>query len=350
MEAIKKKRSKWKIFGLVLLALLVFFGVCFALPRPQATDNNRLRIADGARPLLIAHGGGNREFPDNTLEAFQNAYGIDPTCMMETDVSMTKDGVIILSHDTTLDRKTNVSGAISDWAYSDLVAQQVDFGYENAVEPESNGHKVSEQLVFFTNFEGQRVKPTDVPHGDGYIARDAERFLVTTLEELIVSFPDNTINVEIKQSGETGRAALAAVIALLERLDGQYDTFDRVVLASFHKEIYDDIVAYADAHDGVLYSPQASGVTALYVTHWLGLDVFVNSHAAVLQLPMEQMGLNLHTSFFINAMHRHNMAVHYWTIDDADDMRLLAKRGADGIMTNIPSRLKAVLDELYPQG
>jgi glycerophosphoryl diester phosphodiesterase len=69
---------------------------------------------EGDLPILIAHGGGNKEFPDNTLEAFYNAYGVDERVMMETDVSITKDGVLILSHDITLDSKTNVTGAIAD--------------------------------------------------------------------------------------------------------------------------------------------------------------------------------------------------------------------------------------------
>ena len=42
---------------------------------------------------------------DNTLEAFYNAYSVDPNFMIETDVSITKDELIILSHDITLDRK-----------------------------------------------------------------------------------------------------------------------------------------------------------------------------------------------------------------------------------------------------
>jgi glycerophosphoryl diester phosphodiesterase len=58
---------------------------------------NPLRVNRGDTPLLIAHGGGNQEFPDNTLEAYYHAYSIDPRVMLETDVNITKDGVIILS-------------------------------------------------------------------------------------------------------------------------------------------------------------------------------------------------------------------------------------------------------------
>ena len=120
-----------KVLGKILLVLLIAWLVCFILPRPQnfALQNPMLKDSPDSLPILIAHGGGNREFPDNTLEAFYNAYSVDPRVMMETDVSITKDGVVILSHDVRLDRKTNVTGAIADWNYADLMAQKVDFGY-----------------------------------------------------------------------------------------------------------------------------------------------------------------------------------------------------------------------------
>ena len=59
-----------KIFCAIVLALAIAWGVIALLPRPQnfALENNPMRkdSADSL-PILIAHGGGNREFPDNTL-------------------------------------------------------------------------------------------------------------------------------------------------------------------------------------------------------------------------------------------------------------------------------------------
>ena len=64
----------------------------------------------------------------------------------------------------------------------------------------------------------------------------------------------------------------------------------------------------------------------------------------VFQLPLEEKGFDLATKSFVNAAHRHNLAVHYWTINDEDEMRHLIEIGADGIMTDYPHRLKAVYD------
>ena len=329
-----------KILLIVLAVLLAAYGVLYAIPRQENyTLDNPMR-RDGELPILIAHGGGHLEFPDNTLEAFYNAYSVDPRVMMETDVSITKDGVVILSHDTTLDRKTTVTGAIADWNYSDLIAQRVDFGYTNPVDENSllNGER-----VHFTADDGQPRYPTDVEYPEGVEPRDDTVFLATTLEELITAFPENRINVEIKQDGELGLRALREVLRLLE----EYDAFDRVVLASFHNEVYAEfqrLQKTGEVPDCFMYSPATGPATRFYVLQLLNADVFFPDEMCVFQLPMEQYGLSLSTRHLVNAAHRHNLAVHYWTIDDEDDMRYLIDIGADGIMTNYPHKLQEVYD------
>ena len=329
-----------KILLIVLAVLLAAYGVLYAIPRQENyTLDNPMR-RDGELPILIAHGGGHLEFPDNTLEAFYNAYSVDPRVMMETDVSITKDGVVILSHDTTLDRKTTVTGAIADWNYSDLIAQRVDFGYTNPVDENSllNGER-----VHFTADDGQPRYPTDVEYPEGVEPRDDTVFLATTLEELLTAFPANRINVEIKQDGELGLRALREVLRLLE----EYDAFDRVVLASVHNEVYAEfqrLQKTGEVPDCFMYSPATGPATRFYVLQLLNADVFFPDEMCVFQLPMEQYGLSLSTRHLVNAAHRHNLAVHYWTIDDEDDMRYLIDIGADGIMTNYPHKLQEVYD------
>ena len=333
-------KKGWKIVLIVLAVLVVAYGIIALCPRSDnyALENPMRR--DGELPILIAHGGGNLEFPDNTLEAFYNAYSVDPRVMMETDVSITKDGVLILSHDTTLDRKTNVTGAIADWNYSDLIAQKVDFGYTNPVD---ENRLLSGERVHFTTGDGVEKYPTDVDYPEGVEPRDETVFLATTLEELLVAFPENRINVEIKQSGELGMTALREAVRLLEA----YDAFDRVVLASFHEEIYDEFCrmqAAGEVPDCFMYSPANDAATRFFVLQLLNADVFFHDGMCVFQIPMEEKGFSLATEHFVNAAHRHNLAVHYWTIDDEADMRHLIEIGADGIMTNYPHRLQAVYD------
>jgi glycerophosphoryl diester phosphodiesterase len=310
------------------------------LPRPKNYGVENTMMKDGELPILIAHGGGNKEFPDNTLEAFYNAYSVDKRVMMETDVSITKDGVVILSHDTTLDRKTNVTGAIADYNYTDLIANEVNFGYTNP----TSGGAINGERKLFKNPEGKNVTPLDVEYPEGVSARHESVFLATTLEELITSFPENRINVEIKQSGELGKSAFRETVRLLEK----YDAFDRVVLASFHSEIYDEFKLWQKEDklpDTFMYSPGTSGAATYFILQTLGLDLFFTDGIAALQLPMEEYGFKLATDGLIENAHEHNLAVHYWTINEKEDMRYLIGIGADGIMTDYPHRLAEVYSE-----
>ena len=60
---------------------------------------------------------------------------------------------------------------------------------------------------------------------------------------------------------------------------------------------------------------------------------------------MEQLGINLATKALVDKAHAHNLAVHYWTINDIEDMRYLISIGADGIMTDYPHLLQQVYNE-----
>ena len=328
-----------RVIALALVGLFLVYAVMATQPRKDNYPLENPMRKQGELPLLIAHGGGNGEFPDNTLEAFYNAYSVDENVMMETDVSITRDGVLILSHDTTLDRKTNVTGQIADWDYSQLMEQKVDFGYTN---PTEDG-VLSGERVHFTDENGVEKYPTDVEYPEGVEPRDEKVFLATTLEDLLICFPNNRINVEIKQSGELGFKALAEAVRLVE----EYDAFDRVVFASFHEEIYDEyqrMQAAGEVPEAFMYSPAYDAATKFFVLQLLKLDVFFGDELCVFQFPMEEKGFDLATKSFTNAAHKHNLAVHYWTINDPEDMRLLIEIGADGIMTDYPHRLKAVYD------
>ena len=328
-----------RVIALVLVGLILVYAILATQPRKDNYPLENPMRKKGELPILIAHGGGNGEFPDNTLEAFYNAYSVDKSVMMETDVSITRDGVLILSHDTTLDRKTNVTGQIADWDYSQLMEQKVDFGYTN---PTEDG-VLSGERVHFTDENGVEKTPADVEYPEGVEPRDEKVFLATTLEDLLICFPNNRINVEIKQSGELGFRALAEAVRLVE----EYDAFDRVVFASFHEEIYDEyqrLQAAGEVPEEFMYSPAYDAATEFFVLQLLKLDVFFGDELCVFQFPMEEKGFDLATKSFTNAAHKHNLAVHYWTINDPEDMRLLIEIGADGIMTDYPHRLKAVYD------
>ncbi|TWT65223.1 glycerophosphodiester phosphodiesterase [Allorhodopirellula solitaria] len=70
-------------------------------------------------PLILAHRGGAFEFEENTMEGFRACYerGIRG---YETDIRMTKDGVLVLLHDDSLDRTHNASGPVEEKTAAEL--------------------------------------------------------------------------------------------------------------------------------------------------------------------------------------------------------------------------------------
>lgn len=115
--------------------LLLLFGLLVLLPflksnfsdsyhyvefKDVAALQEYLRYARGKMPLASAHRGGPVPgFPENSLEGFQNVLRFAP-CIIECDVRKSKDGILLLMHDETLDRTTTGSGKVSDFTLADL--------------------------------------------------------------------------------------------------------------------------------------------------------------------------------------------------------------------------------------
>lgn len=73
-----------------------------------------------AEIIISGHRGGQEpHFPENSLEGFQNVLNQMPA-IFEIDPRLTKDSVIVLMHDATLDRTTNASGKLSDYTWAEL--------------------------------------------------------------------------------------------------------------------------------------------------------------------------------------------------------------------------------------
>jgi glycerophosphoryl diester phosphodiesterase len=71
--------------------------------------------------LNIAHRGFSGRYPENTIRAFKEAIAMG--CRwLECDVRLTADGVPVVIHDSTLDRTTDGSGAVSSMAIDDIRA------------------------------------------------------------------------------------------------------------------------------------------------------------------------------------------------------------------------------------
>ena len=169
---------------------------------------------------------------------------------------------------------------------------------------------------------------------------------IATVEKLFEEFyqsnPDLLFIVEIKDSGERGYEACRILYETLEK----YPNYKKnIVVGTFHDEIEQELKEkYPDLLRGA-----PTGTAAKFVaTQYLRVNLFNNSDFACLQIPMSYdvgIELPLVAKTLVKRAHRRNIAVQYWTINDADDMRTLIEMGCDCIMTDNPELLASVLEE-----
>ena len=101
--------------------LIVYLLCAFCASAQTKIDSliNVLHDPASRRVLVVSHRGDWRNAPENSLQAFQNCIdmGVD---MIELDLKKTKDGVLVLMHDNTIDRTTDGHGTPSEYTLAEL--------------------------------------------------------------------------------------------------------------------------------------------------------------------------------------------------------------------------------------
>lgn len=104
------------------------------------------------RPIVAAHRGVPSLAPENTMTSYRLAYELGAD-QIETDVQLTKDGHLIIMHDTTVNRTTNGTGAVSDLTFEEI--RQLDAG--SKFSEEFAGEQVPTLKEFLQEFKGKNV-------------------------------------------------------------------------------------------------------------------------------------------------------------------------------------------------
>ena len=241
--------------------------------------------------LAFAHRGGayhpEIEGLENTLAAFEHAVSLGYD-YLETDVHVTRDGVLLAFHDRVLDRVTDSRGRIADLTHAE----------------------VAEALI------GGRER-------------------VPTLAELVDAFPEARFNVDLKSDGAA--AALAAFIDDRRAWDRLLvGSFSRRRLNAFRRLTAGRVPTSAHPVEVVAFRLLPSGRLA---------DLLTRGRVAALQVPHRRAAWVLCTPGFVRRAHAAGKHVHVWTVDDPDEMRELLDRGVDGLMTDRTDILRTVLVE-----
>jgi glycerophosphoryl diester phosphodiesterase len=252
----------------------------------------------GPRPRIFAHRGASGVAPENTLAAFRLGIAAGAT-HLEMDVHATRDGRIVVLHDPTLDRTTDLRGAVKelDWA----AVKEADAG-------------------------ARFVDPS------GAAPFSARGVRIPLLGEVLAAFPDVPLNIEVKQAGP---AIVSEVVALLDRARAS----SRVLLAAESQAVMNEIRQQYQGPTGF----SADEVVEFYQRSLEDRMHGYRPPGAALQVPLSHEGIEVVSRKFVDDAHRVRVEVHVWTLNDADEIRGVLQLGADGIMSDFPALAAEVI-------
>lgn len=122
-----RKFIKRAVTAIIVIAIIAV-GMNIYFDRAVTADFEKsVSASDGKEFYLTAHRGLSAIAPENTCAAIEEA-GKAGFYSAEFDIRPTKDGVWVIMHDETLDRTTNATGNVSDYAYEQLLEFDIDSG------------------------------------------------------------------------------------------------------------------------------------------------------------------------------------------------------------------------------
>ena len=232
-------------------------------------------------PRVFAHRGFSYLLPgvdENSIESFRTALDQGAT-HIETDTQATLDGVAVLFHDTTLLRLMSVDAKVSDLTFAELSSYSL-----------PNGGKVP------------------------------------SLDQVLRELPTVRLNIDIKSA-----EAVAPTVRAIE----ENNAHDRVLVSSFSNTRRKRALALLGRP--VATSGSMSNVLRIWLSHrflgGVGLKALTRGLDA-LQLPCNYGPILFANQKFIAAMAANNIEVHFWTINEVEQMRELLSMGASGIVTD----------------
>lgn len=290
----------FRVFGVILaVAAIVIVGLLLAArpvaPHPYFANFSRY-------PLVIAHADdtGNGLWPGNTLAFLDGIAGLGVD-VLEMDVHMTRDGQIVLIHDDTVDRTTNGTGKVWELTLAEIQALEVGYNWTQ-----------DEGTTFPYRGRGERIP---------------------TLEAVLQKFPAYPMNIEIKQAEPPMAEPLCALIK-------KYNRQNLVIVASFSDAA---MQTFRAACPEVATAPSRGEVTPFVLFNFVFLaDTFSPNYHAF-QVPESSGGIPVVTPSFVAAAHRRGVQVHIWTVNDPAEMQRFIEMGVDGVMTDRPDVLLALL-------
>lgn len=238
-------------------------------------------------PIIIAHRGASAYAPENTILAFKKAIEMGAT-IIETDVHQTKDGVVVIMHDLSVDRTTNGKGLIKDISYNDFkqlfIVQQKNVLKENP--------PTLEEAIIAIN--GRCKLLIELKKGNSYYPNIENNIL-----ELINKYNAHSW---ISTIHSFEKEPLLNIAKRDSNINLQKLIVFKFPLVSFN---FDEHFSKDDYNN------------------WQGVNVYYKFCSKKL----------------VRKLHKLNKTVYVWTVNKPRIARKMAKRKVDGIITNYPNIL-----------
>lgn len=295
------KILKWLaiiIGGIVLIAAIII-GIMILIAQARPDHPFFANLPDD-QFIILAHQGGDGEFPSNTLFAFERAValGVD---VLEMDVHSSADGVLVLIHDATVDRTTDSTGRVNEMSLAELQALDAAYDWPTLADHE----------LLNTDEHPYRGQGITIP----------------SLEAVFSAFPEMPMSIEIKQETPSIAQTLCDLIR-------EYGREELTIVPSFSVIAMDEFRAACPEVATAAVEPE---VLSFFVLSYVGLGSAWQPGTDAFMVPEYQGDLQVISQRFVRQLQAQNVALYPWTINTEDQMQRMIDLGVDGIITDYPS-------------
>ncbi|MCM2578575.1 glycerophosphodiester phosphodiesterase [Streptomyces meridianus] len=272
--------------------LLGLSAIGLSAPVAQAAQHDE--------PVVVAHRGASAYAPENTLAAVDKADDLGIT-WVENDVQRTKDGELVVMHDTNLTRTTNVEDVFPDrapWKVSDFTLAEI--------------KKLDAGSWFSAEYRNERV-PTLEQYLDEVEDNDQRLLLELKAPELYPGIELQTLD-ELKREGWLNRTHVSR----------------KLIVQSFNADSVRTVhTLRSDVKTGFLGTPAVADLPKYAEFS----DQINPNHGSVTPDYVDAVHA-------VKGVHGKPFELFTWTVNDVSTAARLADMGVDGIITNTPDTVR----------